>query len=153
MNTELCIRYLLRDRPELQGWIDQGIDKPWMIQHDGTLQWDDTILGRPCPTPEELESALPLAIAWETLQKWAPEKLQDLALFRMTLQRYWGAGAETNQAVSQQSVTGYFIQKHMTAGLTNQELGDSEILAKLYVELAPLCPDGTTWTAPYELIP
>ena len=65
MNIELCIKYILRDRPEYNDWLSQGFSKPWSLQMDGTLSWDESILGIPCPTPDELAAIEPIAIAWE----------------------------------------------------------------------------------------
>jgi hypothetical protein len=89
------------------------------------------------------------ALLAEENAKWTPARLQSLALFVITLQRNFGAGAETNQEISQANVTAHFIGKRQAQTLTLEELADSMILSTLYAELAPLCPDGTTWTAPY----
>ena len=65
MNIELCIKYILRNRSEYNDWISQGFSKPWSMQIDGSLSWNETVLGVPCPTLDELTTIEPIAIAWE----------------------------------------------------------------------------------------
>ena len=75
-------------------------------------------------------------------------------LYRSTLQSLFGAGAETNQNISQAYVEGYFGNLIATNGiLTNQQLTQLTVLREGFTELSKFTSDGTTWKFPWSLIP
>ena len=74
-------------------------------------------------------------------------------IFRATLQKYFGAGAETNQAITQTSVQAYFIGLQQAGTVTAQNLADAEVLNTLFPVLSAITGDGTTWTFPWSTIP
>jgi hypothetical protein len=70
-------------------------------------------------------------------------------LFKQTLRKHFGDGAESNTEVTRDAVAGYFIG----AALAVENLKDAIILDKLFSELADWTHDGTTWTIPWEVVP
>ena len=71
------------------------------------------------------------------------------ALFRATLRRHFGDGAETNRDVTATAVEGYFILKDP---VTAADLKDAMVLKESFTALSAW-NGGETWTLPWEVVP
>lgn len=82
-----------------------------------------------------------------------PELIQHAALFRLTLRRHFGDGAETNRDVTAGAVAAHFTAQQVAGTITATDLADAVMLDKMFTELAAWTGDGTSWTFPWEAVP
>ena len=78
------------------------------------------------------------------------------SMYRAKLRQLFGPNAETNRAVTQESVAGYFLQIMATNGLlTAQQQSDETLLREGFNALASPSPGEplNTWNFPWNLIP
>jgi hypothetical protein len=87
------------------------------------------------------------------LQDFAATQATNAVIFRTTLRRHFGAGAETNRLVTATAVAGYFTAKQITGTITAQELADAVVLDKLFETLRRWNGTDETWTLPWEYVP
>jgi hypothetical protein len=73
--------------------------------------------------------------------------------FRIALRRNFGAGAETNQAVTAQAVTAHFLALTAAGTMTPTQIADAMLLANLFPRLSEWNGAGETWTLPWAQIP
>lgn len=78
---------------------------------------------------------------------------QQAHIFRSILQKYFGAGAETNPVITQAAVQAYFVGLEQAGTVTAQNLADAEVLNTLFPVLTQITGDGTTWSFPWSEIP
>lgn len=79
--------------------------------------------------------------------------LIEAELFRQTIRLYFGAGAETNRAITAPVVKAYFVNKRYAGTITAADLADATLLDAGFRTLSAWTGDGTSWTFPFELIP
>jgi hypothetical protein len=87
------------------------------------------------------------------LADFAATQATNAVIFRATLRRHFGAGAETNRAVTATVVAGYFTGKQVAGTITAQELADAVVLDKLFEALRQWNGTDETWTLPWEYVP
>lgn len=150
MNTELCIEYWLRDKEQLAEWLSWGPQKPWVLLADGGIQWDEAVIGMPCPTLEQLAAIEPDALARQQAQKFPAYIVNLMYIYRNLLRKHFGPNAETNREVTEDAVNTYFLT---ATGLSGDDVRDGAYIKDLFEKLAPLSGDGTTWTLPWEIVP
>lgn len=75
------------------------------------------------------------------------------ALFRHVLRQNFGAGAETNTAITAKAVEQYFIAKQLNGNITAADLGAATLLERGFSALKAFTGDGTSWSFPWHLIP
>ena len=90
------------------------------------------------------------AAAAARLASITPQLWQDASVFRTLLRKYFGATAETDHTVTQQSVTNYFLT---TTGLTGDQVRDGIFIQQLFNEIIAWTGDGTTWSFPWSNLP
>ena len=78
---------------------------------------------------------------------------QQAHIFRIILQKYFGVGAEANQAITQAYVQTYFVGLQQAGTITVQQLADASVLQSLYPILSVLTTTGYTWDFPWSMIP
>lgn len=121
----------------------------------GATEADFIAQGARTATQEEIDAKT----AEETNQAMqeAMKKLQGIALtahvFRIVMERNFGAGACTNQELTFSEVQSYFVQKLLNGTITQLETADSVYLQATFPILTEFTGDGTIWTIPWELIP
>lgn len=69
MNTELCIRYMLRDNEQAAEWNRCIEVRPWAMNGQEIGYWNADVIGLIEPSKEELQAMEPDAIAWDAEQK------------------------------------------------------------------------------------
>ena len=86
-----------------------------------------------------------------------PQSLwQIAAMFRGTLRKYFGDGAETNQTITLPVVMGYFlqIQQGIVTVPDKAQAGlDSQALQAGFQAITQWTMDGTVWSFPWEMLP
>ena len=141
-----------------------GYDRKWQIpawkdNGDGTASplYSDVSVAdeHAAEAAEAAQLAAQIAEAKQAQFTAIIQALTPLAqLYRSTLRTLFGANAETNQAISQAYVMGYFTQQILTNGkLTDLQLTQETVLSQGFTALSQITGDGTTWTFPWNLIP
>jgi hypothetical protein len=78
---------------------------------------------------------------------------QPAALFRATLRKHFGDGAETNKAVTAEAVAAHFEAKRMNATITALDTADAMALRMYFDMLSQWNGTGETWSLPWEVVP
>ena len=78
-----------------------------------------------------------------------PQLLLWGEIFKGKLQSYFGAGAETNRAITAEYVASHFAVRVMTKTITRDEIEDAEFFSKWFPKLSAVTEDQTTWTFPF----
>jgi len=68
------------------------------------------------------------------------------SLFRATLRKHFGDGAETNRDVTAASVAAHFMAAQASGTIMAAELADAVVLDKLFVQIAAFTGTGETWS-------
>lgn len=79
--------------------------------------------------------------------------IQQAAIFKMVMRKYFGDGAETNRNITATVVQTYFMNKQLGGIITVQELADAIVLDKLFASLIEFTGTGESWTFPWEIVP
>ena len=69
-----------------------------------------------------------------------------------TLRKYFGENAETDQNITEQTVTEFFEMKRLSETITPVENADLLALLRYFTILATWNGTGETWTLPYHLL-
>jgi hypothetical protein len=78
--------------------------------------------------------------------KIATFPVQSAVIFRLTMRRNFGEGAEVNRAIDAKAVQVHFISRQVAGTITVQELADASVLERLFEELAAWNGTGETWS-------
>jgi hypothetical protein len=82
-----------------------------------------------------------------------PELLQGAAIFRATLRKHFGDGAELNEAVTVAAVEAHFVGKQLAGTITVQELADAFLLSRLFATITAWTGTGSVRDFPWEIVP
>jgi hypothetical protein len=97
------------------------------------------------------------AVAYSNRVASIPSALWQVAgAYQKTMRGYFGAGAETNTAVTFPTVQGFFLgvqQGLIPVADKGQASLDSQALQAGFTAISAWTGDGTAWTFPYNLIP
>jgi hypothetical protein len=85
--------------------------------------------------------------------KMATFPAQKAVIFRLTMRRNFGDGAETNREIDAKAVENFFVSKQVAGTITVQELADASVLERLFAELATWNGTGETWSLPWGVLP
>jgi hypothetical protein len=85
--------------------------------------------------------------------KMATFPAQKAVIFRLTMRRNFGDGAETNREIDAKAVENFFVSKQVNGTITVQELADASVLERLFAELATWNGTGETWSLPWGVLP
>jgi hypothetical protein len=85
--------------------------------------------------------------------KMATFPAQKAMIFRLTMRRNFGDGAETNREIDAKAVENFFVSKQVNGTITVQELADASVLERLFAELATWNGTGETWSLPWGVLP
>jgi hypothetical protein len=78
--------------------------------------------------------------------KMATFPAQEAMIFRLTMRRNFGDGAETNHVIDAKAVENYFVGKQVNGTITVQELADASVLERLFAELKAWNGTDETWS-------
>lgn len=72
--------------------------------------------------------------------------------FRSILREHFGENAETDQTITKQYVTKYFLQRQVSRTATQFDSGDAQLLNEGFNKISEWTRDGTTWTFPWYIL-
>jgi hypothetical protein len=99
------------------------------------------------------ESVIAEQAAQAKLALLTPELMTSAHVYRVALQRNFGVGAETDQAITEKFVESYFAGKAAAGVITAQEIADGELLKMTFPAIAEWTGDGTAWSFPWGVLP
>ena len=111
---------------------------------DGATLYEDGVKIYPL-TADEQQAA--------KLATFTDELKQIASSYRATLCRNFGAGAETNPAITAAYVTSYFDGKRLAGTITPLETADAVALIRDFAILSAWTGDDTTWSIPWDIVP
>lgn len=79
--------------------------------------------------------------------------IQEATTFQSLMGLHFGPGAETNPAITEAVVSGYFIQRRLDGTADPTDASDALILRSLYDRMRNMTIDGTTWSFPWGDLP
>jgi hypothetical protein len=112
---------------------EQVTSSSWTVTGTNAVQSIET---EPIPTPIPSEPLIQTAFA-----------------FRAVLREHFGAGAETNRAVTATVVNNYFVNRRLTNTTGPTDATDSLLLLKGFEALTEFTGDGTSWSFPWSYVP
>jgi len=85
----------------------------------------------------------------ENIQKIA----KQAAIFRWVLRQHFGEGAETNQTITEDYVTEYFVMRRIMGNSGANDASDAILLQNGFNVIKAITGDGTSWSLRWDLIP
>lgn len=87
----------------------------------------------------------------ERVASITPELWQTASLFRTILRLHFGDNAETNEAITEDSITAYFVNRRLTLSASERtdDAADSILLTNGFAAITEWTGDGTVWTFPW----
>lgn len=78
---------------------------------------------------------------------------EQATVFRWVLQQHFGVGAETNEDVTEQAISKYFIQRRIAGTGSPDDASDAILLQSGFEAIKKVTEDETSWSLPWNLIP
>lgn len=77
---------------------------------------------------------------------------QTASLFRTILRLHFGDNAETNEAITEDSITAYFVTRRLTLSASERtdDAADSILLTNGFAAITEWTGDGTVWSFPWD---